>query len=150
MTDTPKAIEPLAVVASGVTVGCKLPLGLLARLKNKDGEERQVLLKGSNASRVVGNHGITEYVDEDFMKEWLRRYKNHPAVKNGLVFIMPKSDDAKAVARERKDNTTGFEPLDPVKRGMLKNENGEDDKAALSKFRQQQADNPDLGRQIQE
>lgn len=96
-----------------VTVGCKLPSGLHLDLPGKT----RVTLNGSNASNVIGGHGITENVDADFFAAWLKAYADHPAVKSGLIFAHEKAASTAAEARDKTKNTSGFEGIDPAKPG---------------------------------
>lgn len=130
-----------------VVVGCKLPHGLVLRVKNKDGSIVEHTLNGSNASRIVGGFGLTENLPEDFMKRWLHENSRHPAVINGSVFIHNDVKSAKSMARERGELPTGFESIDPVKANMLRGENGENDPAALADYNRMKAKNPDRNRQ---
>lgn len=131
-----------------VTVGCKLPHGLRLSLShpNKPATEFAVL-KGANASRIVGGFGLTENVPGDMMAEWLKQNAKHPAVVNGSIFIHGDARSAESIARERSKVETGLEPIDPVKSGMLRGEDGETDKEALKNYRALQGANPDRNRQ---
>lgn len=129
-----------------VSVGCKIPSGLHLDLKTNDGPQR-VTLVGANASRIVGGYGITENVPAEFFNEWMRRNAKHAAVVNGLIFAHSETKSAESMARERATNVTGLEPVDPLKNGMLKGENGEVDKAALAAYNDQRAKNPERNRQ---
>jgi hypothetical protein len=93
-----------------VSVGCKLPHGLEIRV----GEQTAILL-GTNASLVIGGHGITEGVDADLFNAWMTANKDSAAVKNGLIFAHGKTESVKAEASEKKGNKNGFEGLDPAK-----------------------------------
>ena len=95
-----------------VTVGCKLPHGLHLDINGK-----RVTLAGTNASSVIGGHGITENVDKEFFDKWMSLNKDSAAVKNGLIFSNEKTQNVKAEAKEKKGNKNGFEGLDPTKPG---------------------------------
>lgn len=132
-----------------VSVGCKLPHGLHLDLKNSEGPVR-VTLVGANASRIVGGYGITENVSSDFMAQWLKKNAKHPSVVKGLIFIHSDTKSAEAMAKERADDpqtATGLEAIDPVKNGMLRNKEGENDRAALALYNEQKAKNPERNRQ---
>lgn len=92
-----------------VTVGCKLPNGLVI-----EKGEKKVVLKGANTSELIGGHGITEGVDKDFFEAWLADHKDLDFVKGGFVFAHEKSQNASAEAKDRSKNKTGLEPLDPT------------------------------------
>ena len=91
-----------------VSVGCKLPHGLILEM----GDER-VTVKGANDSTLIGGHGITEGVDKDFFDAWLDKNKGLDFVKKGLIFASEKATSVNAEAKEKQDETTGFEGLDP-------------------------------------
>lgn len=133
--------------SSVMVVGCKLPHGLILRVKNKDGMIQEHQLKGANASRIVGGFGLTENIPEDFMKRWLQENAKHPAVVNGFVFIHTDTRSAESMAKERRTLSTGLEAIDPVAANMLRGENGEVDKAALANYNMLKAKNPDRNRQ---
>lgn len=130
-----------------VTVGCKLPHGLILELKNNDGDPVRYTLKGANSSRIVGGHGLTEGIDAEFMSQWFKRHARHPAVVNNMIFLHSNPKAAASIAKERRDLVTGFEAIDPLKKGMMEDEKGEVDKGALKKYEQQKAENPDRNRQ---
>jgi hypothetical protein len=111
-----------------VTVGCKLPNGLIiesgytfaagqvVRLPNY---KRQIL-NGANSTRPPGvravspvNHepGITENVDEEFFDKWVADHRDSNIVKNGLIFKMKNKHEATARAKDEAQKRTGFEPL---------------------------------------
>ncbi len=91
-----------------ITVGCKLPNGL-----HLDHGGKRVTLKGSNASVVIGGHGITEGVDKDFFDAWMEAHKDFQAVKQGLIFAHGKKANVEAEAKEKATNPSGFEGLNP-------------------------------------
>lgn len=91
-----------------VTVGCKLPNGLIIEVTDK-----KVTLNGANSSELIGGHGLTE-VDKDLWEAWYAVNKELTFVKNGFVFANGKEVDAKAQAKDRSKNKTGFEGLDPA------------------------------------
>lgn len=90
-----------------VTVGCKLPNGLIIEVADK-----KAILNGLNHSVIIGGHGLTE-VDKDLWDAWYAANKELVFVKNGFVFANAKEADAKAQAKDRENNKTGFEGLDP-------------------------------------
>lgn len=95
-----------------VTIGCKLPNGLLLEVGNKS-----VAINGSNNSQVVGGHGITYDVDSDLWAAWLKQNADRDIVKNGFVFAHDKAANVKAEAKEKADSKTGQEPIDPDAKG---------------------------------
>lgn len=97
-----------------VTVGCKLPNGVILELLNIKDSPR-VTIKGTNAAALVGGHGITPNVDADFFEAWMKANKDLPFVKAGFIFAHDKPEKTGDEARDRAKNKTGFEPKDPEK-----------------------------------
>lgn len=93
-----------------VTVGCKLPHGL-----HLDVADKRITLLGVNSSSVIGGHGITENVDKDLFDRWMALNKESAAVKNKLIFAHEKAGSTAAEAKEKVNNKSGFEGLDPKK-----------------------------------
>lgn len=91
-----------------ISVGCKLPNGL-----HLDHGGKRVTLNGSNASVVIGGHGITEGVDADFFDAWMKAHEDYQPVKQGLIFAHGKTASVQAMAKERASNKSGFEGLNP-------------------------------------
>lgn len=91
-----------------ITVGCKLPHGLLLEVEGK-----KVQVAGANRARIAGGCGMTENVDEQFFAEWMRRNAGLQFVKNGLIFGFAKTEEANAFAQLAESTPTGFERLDP-------------------------------------
>ena len=64
---------------SKITVGCRLPNGLVLRLQDGKGGEKRVTLRGQNADMngalyIQPTHcGYTE-VDKDFWEEWIAKH----------------------------------------------------------------------------
>lgn len=116
-----------------VSVGCKLPNGLIMELVTP-AEGRQLIpapigerhtLKGANDCLVktpfgpvaAGMHkyGVTQ-VPRAFAEEWFKRYKDMECVKRGQVFILQSTDDKSITAetKERQGDSqtrTGLEAL---------------------------------------
>lgn len=130
-----------------VTIGCKLPHGLIIEARDNSGEIQRVTLKGANDARIVGGYGITENVPADVWGAWLKRHAKFPAVVNGQVFVHTDIKSVESEAKNRREVVTGFEPIDPVKNGMLKGAHGEPDEEALKTYRKQVSENPDRNRQ---
>ena len=91
-----------------ISVGCKLPNGL-----HLDHGGKRVTLNGSNASVVIGGHGITEGIDESFFEAWLKAHEDFQPVKSGLIFAHGKKANVEAEAKEKTKNKSGFEGLNP-------------------------------------
>ena len=110
MATTPKTVEAPAVIVSAssstVTVGCKLPHGLVLELG-----EKSVVLNGANSSNIIGGYGLTEGVDAAFFDAWMEKHEAMPFVRNQLVFAQATSANAKAEATEKANEKTGFEGM---------------------------------------
>lgn len=117
-----------------VTIACKLPHGLTLELGYdiinngvvRSDKYKTVTLKGTNSNLVIAGQpavlnpepGITANVPKDFWEAWLasKAGRNHPAVKNGLVLVIPKdAGAAKELQAEVRKARSGLEPLDPSK-----------------------------------
>lgn len=110
-----------------VTVGCKLPHGLIIQHERLQEEKavdgavvrryvpigEPITLRGTNSSRVIGGFGLTKGVDGDFFRKWLADNKEFGPVKAGLIFASDDLDSASDIAEERVDLKSGFEPNNP-------------------------------------
>lgn len=92
-----------------VSVGCKLPGGLLLEKPNGD----KVRLRGSNTSNVIGGYGITEGIDEAWFTAWLKDNARFEPVSAGLIFAQSTTARAQDQARDLAGVKSGFEPVDP-------------------------------------
>lgn len=94
-------------MAEMVTVGCKLPNGLMLEVGPK-----QVQVAGwrNNAVKIVGGYGLTQ-VEKAFWEAWLAEHGQQPYVKNGVIFAQDKANSAAAQATEQKTVKSGLEPL---------------------------------------
>lgn len=131
-------------------VGCKLPNGLHLDLKTKGGERQRVTLNGANSGHIVGGYGLTRNVSAEFIMEWLKVNAKHPAVVNNEIFVHNQLESAEDMARERRDIETGLEPIDPVKKGMLRNAEGSSDPQAVKDYEKAKGENPTRSRQLVE
>lgn len=123
-----------------VTICSKLPFPLIMELQESHkvavevfgGGTREVLrhsktgkrftLKGCAYDRgapltreIVHGAALTHGVPREFAEEWFKQNAGNPIVMNDLVFAANNGADAKAKAREHKDDLSGFEPLNPRK-----------------------------------
>ena len=89
-------------------VGCKLPNGLIIEVGGQSVE-----LNGANASNIIGGHGITYDVDADLFNAWMEAHQDRDMVKNGFVFAHEDAKNTKAEAREKTDNETKLEAINP-------------------------------------
>ena len=109
------ATKPSASQASStatVTVGCKLPHGLILDLAEPGQPERRVVIAGKNRARIIGGYGLTPGVPKDFWDEWLAKHQALSFVKQGLVFAHKTEASAVAEAKEKSELRTGFEEID--------------------------------------
>lgn len=97
---------------ASVTVGCKLPHGLIIKTGGKS-----ITLNGANSSKIVGGYGLTQ-VDKDFFDAWKTEFAQFAPLKNHLIFVQEKPANAEAQAKEQTEVKTGLEPLDPAKPGQ--------------------------------
>jgi len=126
--------------ANTVTVGCKMPGGLLLQL-TKGYEENEPVMGGGSRKvtvyrrdgekvklngcavpvgapqprhMIIGGYGLTPNVKADFINEWMRQNADSKLVKNNLVFIAASRDAAESKAEEQAAVKSGMEPLDPT------------------------------------
>jgi hypothetical protein len=90
-----------------VTVGCKLPNGLVLDVEGS----QPIVLNGANSATVIGGYGLTENVDKAVFDKWLDQHKDQPYVKNDLVFAQAKTNSAESKAKENADVKSGLEGL---------------------------------------
>ncbi len=108
-----------------VTVGCKLPSGIILEMG-----EKQVRINGVNSVIIESRDafGITENVDKEFWDAWYATHKDLDMDKRGFLFANEKANDTKAEIKEKKGEKTKMEPLDPSKlpKGLEKVESTDD------------------------
>lgn len=127
-------------MAGKVSVGCKLPHGLVLRVFNMIERDVPVMGGGSRTEKIaeqraetatvhgwahaqnaapnctiIGGYAITDGVDKDLWELWLSQNKNSDMVKAGLIFANEKSDSVSGKAKDGKDVRSGLERLDPAK-----------------------------------
>lgn len=141
-----KEPAPVSRASDTVTVGCKLPNGLILQNFRMEDYQDQVMGGGTRTAQrsvrleetyrvcgssidiakmalgevpnlVIGGYGITSGVPREFWEEWERTNKNTPLVRNGLIFAMPDDARARARAAEGAKLRTGLEPIDPANPG---------------------------------
>ena len=115
-----------------VTVGCKLPHGLMLDITEHGKEGRRFRVKGSNAAGIIGGFGITPGVPKDLWDAWHKQHEQLEFVRKGLIFAYEKSTDTSARAKEvGVELTSGMDPIDPnKKRGKIETLKTEDPVAA--------------------
>jgi hypothetical protein len=121
-----------------VTMACKHPSGLLLRVFEQDSFDVPVLGGGMRKETrgvavgepvrvhgpavpygqapkyiIAGGYALTPNVPADFARKWMEQNKDNPIVKNQVVFIMDKQEDARAKAKEQVAVKSGLEPLEP-------------------------------------
>ena len=119
----PKAATNVAVGGTSVTIGCKLPHGIV--LDHPLDPSKKVELRGKNRSLIIGaEYGTTE-VDGEFWETWKTVLKDHPAVKSGAIFEACTTEEVKAKSKELKEEKTGFEPMPQEAMGVKVADNKE-------------------------
>lgn len=117
MTDPQNSEGNKQTSAKTVTVGCKLPNGLLCEMgKFGDEDYKSVRLNGANTANVHGGFGLTEGVDESFWAAWRKKHSRLTFVQKGLVFAVGDIASARDHAIDLSAVKTGLEPLDPMKK----------------------------------
>lgn len=94
-----------------VTVACKLPNGVIMDIP---GAKEPVVLNGANHPEAIAGHGLTE-VDADFWEAWSKLYADFQPLKKEMIFAQGSERSATSKAKERKDEKSGLEGLDPDK-----------------------------------
>lgn len=110
------AATNVEVGSTSVTIGCKLPHGII--LDHPLNPEKKVELKGKNGSPIIGaEYGTTE-VDGEFWETWKTVHKDFPALKSGAIFEAANASELVAVAAELEGEKTGFEPMPQEAQGV--------------------------------
>lgn len=110
---------------SKITVGCRLPNGLVLRLHDDKGGEVRVTLRGQNADMngalfIQPTHcGYTE-VDKDFWDAWVAKNADFTPLVNGAIFAEATKAKAKGAAKERVKEKTGLEGAVAEESGLKK------------------------------
>lgn len=127
-------------MAGTVSIGCKIPNGIVMRLHQYVEQDvpllgggfqkqkialptgKEITLKGwarkmneAPALLIDGYCAINSEVDADFWAQWLEQNKNAQYIKNGMIFAVSNDKSAIAKAREEVERRSGMEPLDPDK-----------------------------------
>jgi len=127
-----------------VSVGCKLPNGLILRLQELVEIDYPIMgggvktvkewrphptaptftvfgnrAKGAEGEEppclVVGGYAITPNIPKDFWDEWVKQNKDLEPVKQNLIFAHEKADNVRGISRDQKALVTGLEPIRPGK-----------------------------------
>lgn len=101
--------------AAVLTIGCKLPNGLICEL-GKYGEDnyQRVELKGANDANIIGGYGLTHGVPTAFWNAWIKVHERFPFVLKGLVFAERDVASARDQAADFAEKRTGMERLNPA------------------------------------
>ena len=122
-TKATKAATNVAVGSTSVTIGCKLPHGLI--LDHPLDPDKKVELRGKNRSLIIGaEYGTTE-VDGEFWETWKTVHKDFPALRSGAIFEARTTEEVKAKAKELKEEKTGFEAMPQEAMGVKVADNKE-------------------------
>ena len=123
-----------------VSVGCKLPHGLVLRVFNMVERDVPVMGGGSRTEKIaeqraetaiihgwahaqnaapnctiIGGYAITDGIDKGLWDLWLSQNQKSDMVKNGLIFANEKSDHVVGKAKDGANVRSGLERLDPAK-----------------------------------
>lgn len=119
-------------MAEKVIVGCKLPHGIYLDLhdsgNNLTAREKLPGIASftlPNSDRKFKNPDLTNGatltpIDKDHWLAWLKIHHDHPAVKNGAIFVANKPEEAARAATERNGQDFGFEKLKMDANGVTK------------------------------
>jgi len=91
-------------MAKLLTIGCKLPNGIILEVNNQ-----QVTLNGLNKTTIIGATYASTSVDEEFWKAWKAQNATFSALKNGAIFEASNAGEAVAIAKDT--GKTGLEPM---------------------------------------
>ena len=96
-------------MAGTVTVGCKLPHGII--IEHPLDPSIKVALAGLNKVTIIGADYASTEVDAEFFGIWSKANKDFGPLKSGAIFAGKSSADVKAAAKEFGERETGFEPM---------------------------------------
>jgi hypothetical protein len=79
---------------------------------NLNGAHDEALRRGLDPTPSLAENyfGITE-VDGEWFEDWKKHHSDFPPLRDGLIEAFPSRDAAKAAAKERIRERTGYEPL---------------------------------------
>jgi len=109
-----------------IAVGCKLPHGIHMDIRKLGEPTERVTLKGTNSLQqglirvsMIGGFAVTENVPKPFFDKWMQDNKNHPAVRNGLIFHHKQLASVVDMGKEREgDVISGLDPINPKNPGV--------------------------------
>ena len=121
-----------------VSVGCKIPNGLMLQLYRVETYDEQLMAGGTRKAKralpqgqaiklngcarrvgkdaphlIIRGAGITSGVDKATFEEWMRVNAESDVVKKGLVFAQPNDREIEAQAKDHVTLKSGLEPIDP-------------------------------------
>ena len=106
-----------------VIIGCRLPSGILLETANGKQVELAVQRQAQERSPIIlltaDDYGITE-VDADFWAQWKKEFAGFQPLTSGAIFEAKNDKDAKAIAKELRDEKTGHEPLPQTAKNIEK------------------------------
>lgn len=136
--------KPIVTTGETLTVGCKLPHGIMLQLFQFEEVTEPVMGGGVRQSQIArpiagyepvklngfanylnqpaqkltyGGFGMTYGVPKDIFNQWMKDNKDSEIVKKGLVFaIEGEPSGAQLEGQNRKELKSGLEPLDPTKK----------------------------------
>ena len=103
-----------------VIVSCKLPHGII--LDHPLDPTKSVELAGLNSSQIIGATHATTEVDAEFWDLWKTTNAEFAPLVSGAIFEAKDLADAKAKAKERAKEKTGFEQMPQEGQGVDKAE----------------------------
>lgn len=92
-----------------IVIGCKLPNGLT--LVHPKLKHARVTLAGLNSSKIIGATHVTTEVDQEFWAAFKEAHKDYTPLTSGAIFEARNVTEAQAIAKERKAQKTGLEPV---------------------------------------
>ena len=115
-------------MAETVSVGCRVPNGLVLTIGRRTTPEGNIIDMGKSlpvagpsrtmltaeGSTIYCGHGITD-IPKEFWDAWLKDNKDTALVKERYIFAQPKGESARAEAKELTGHNVGLEPYDPAK-----------------------------------
>lgn len=117
-------------MAATVIIGCNIPSGITLDVRKEGQPLQKVTLRGNAEARRGDNNGLLGMspnvahgfgmttVDADFWEQWKAQNQDYAPFVNGSIYEAKSVGDAKAHAREIKDDVkSGMEPIDPAGKG---------------------------------
>lgn len=104
-----------------ILIGCRLPSGILLELANGKQVElagqRQTQERSSVIILTPDDYGVTE-VEADFWEQWKKEFAGFQPLATGAIFEAKDDKDAKAIAKELRDEKTGHEGVSQTDRNI--------------------------------